>query len=286
MKIAFCVFSGTGNTRLVADRLKEELTVRGAQVETFTVIKGEPVPDLSGFDTLVVGFPVHAFNAPAPLLKFLKKLPKCKRKAEKKPAYLLRVSGEPLKLNEASEILPRRILKRRGYKVAGEFGYVMPYNIIFRHSDGMAARMWRAVERNTPQDAEEILSGTGTVPKIGAWGRFVSFMLRIEHPAMPVIGVSFHAKKKKCIGCKKCEAVCPQKNIKIKKGKPKFGGSCAACMGCVLSCPTDAIRPSLLNGWRVNGKYKFDAEPATDDEVCDYCKKAYLRYFHEKEKNL
>ena len=284
MKVAFCVFSGTGNTRLVADKLKEELLARGVEAETFAMVKGEPVPDLSAFDVLLVGFPVHAFNAPLPALKYLKKLPKRKRKAPFKPAYLLRVSGEPLKLNEAAEILPRRILKRRGWQVKGEYGYVMPYNIIFRHSDKMAARMWRAVELGVPKSAEEIVSGKGTVPKIGAWRRFVSFMLRIEHPAMPVIGVSFRAKKKTCIGCGKCANVCPQKNIKMKNGKPKFGGSCAACMGCVLSCPTDAIRPSLLNGWRVNGKYTFGAEPATDEEVCDYCKKAYLRYFHEAEK--
>lgn len=284
MKIAFCVFSGTGNTRRVAEKLKGELIARGAESETFPIIKGEPVPDLSGFDVLVVGYPVHAFNAPAPVLKFLKKFKKCKRKMPKKPAYLLRVSGEPLSANEASEILPRRILKRRGWEIKGEFGYVMPYNIIFRHSDKMAARMWQAVENGVGQNAEDILNGKGEVPKIGAWRRFVSFVLRIEHPAMPVIGVSFHAKKKTCIGCGKCAKACPQKNIKMENGKPKFGGSCAACMGCAFTCPVDAIRPSLLNGWRVNGTYKFDGEPATDEEVCSYCQKAYLRYFHEREK--
>lgn len=283
MKVAFCIFSGTGNTVRVAEKLISELYLLGIDAELFPVTKNCPVPDLSAFDGLVVGFPVHAFNAPAPMLKFLKRLPKKKKDEKRKPAYILRVSGEPVRLNEASGIVPRRILKKRGFTVHGEFGYVMPYNIIFRHSDGMAARMWQALELGAPHDAKSIADGTGVIPRVDVLKRFASFALRIEHPAMPVVGRTFRVKKNACMGCGKCARVCPQHNISMKNGVPKFGGSCAACMACVFDCPADAIRPSLLNGWRVNGSYGFDGEVASDEEVCSYCKKAYLRYFHEKE---
>lgn len=146
----------------------------------------------------------------------------------------------------------------------------------------MAARMWRAAELRILRDAQEILHGRGTKNKVNIFRRFVSFMLRIEHTAMPILGHRFRATEK-CIGCGICANECPQGNIKIIDGKPEFGKNCVGCMACAFDCPQDALKISVLNGWRVNGGYSFSGTPATDEEVCNYCKKAYLRYFHESE---
>ena len=54
-------------------------------------------------------------------------------------------------------------------------------------------------------------------------------------------------------------------------------------MACAFSCPEDAVKISVLNAWRVNGQYSFDGAPAEDAEVGRYCRKMYLRYFHESE---
>ena len=282
MRALICVFSGTGNTKRVCEELKREWEARGNEADIFSIRKGEKAPDLEEYDLLIAAYPVHAFNAPAPFLKFLKKLPK--RKGESKPAYLVRTSGEPVGLNHASGITPKRILKKRGYSVLGEYAFVMPYNIIFRHSDKMVSRMWKTATGRMATTAREMEEGKGVRYKINPFKRMVSFVLRIEHTAMPVVGKTFHTSKKKCIGCGLCAKVCPQGNIKMVNGRPKFKGSCVACMACAFTCPKDAVRTSLLNAWRVNGKYSFEGEPATDGEVCRYCRRAYLRYFHENEK--
>lgn len=279
MRIVCCYFSGTGNTKLACGELLKKLEEMGHSAALFSIRKDAERPDLSDCDCLVIGYPVHGFNAPAPVLKFLKSLDKAQKKT---PCYLVRTSGEPLKFNNASGISPKRILKKKGYVVYGEFHYVLPYNIIFRHSDGMAARMKLGLELRIPADAEKIAHMQRFCVKNGPIRRFVSFACRIEHVAMPAIGKHFQVTEK-CIGCGKCESVCPQKNIHLCDGKPTFGKSCAGCMGCAFSCPEDAIRPALFNGWKVNGAYSFDAPPATDDEVCNYCRRAYLRYFHERE---
>lgn len=278
MRALFCVFSGTGNTLRVSERLAEELRLAGVETDIYNIRADAEMPETGGYEMLLVGYPVHAFNAPASVLSFLKKLPQ----AENMPAYIVRTSGEPLKLNDASGITPRRILKKRGYAVRGEFSCVMPYNIIFRHSDQMAARMWRAADIRVRLAAAEIANGHGEITKVNPFRRFVAFVLRIEHTAMPFIGRRFHATEN-CVGCGICAGECPQNNIKIENGKPKFGKSCVGCMACSFVCPKDALKISVLNGWRVNGKYSFDGESATDDEVCDYCKKAYLNYFRESE---
>lgn len=278
MKVLFAVFSGTGNTRRVAQTFAEGLTSLGHLTELYMIKKGAPMPEVGQYDVLIVGYPVHAFNAPTALISFVKELP-----AGEKPVYLLRTSGEPSKLNDASGITPRRILTKKGYSVKGEFTYVMPYNIIFRHSDGMVSRMWRAACLRIERDIRTVDTLQGELRKVGPLRRSAAFVLRIEHPAMPLIGKTFHVAKDKCIGCGACAKLCPCGNIRMVDGRPKFGMHCVGCMGCSFSCPQDAVRISLLNLWRVNGKYAFTGEPSTDEETCRYLHGMYNRYFHETE---
>lgn len=278
MRALYAVFSGTGNTLRTATLSAERLRALGNEAEVFSIKKGVPMPEIGSFDTLIAAYPVHGFNAPTPILKFLKKLPE----GNGMSAYLLRTSGEPSKLNHASGISPKRILKKKGYRVLGEFSYVMPYNIMFRHSDGMAARMWSVAEKMIGEDAVSIANGEGTLIKVDPIRRFAAFAVRIEHPAMPLIGRTFRVTDS-CVGCGLCASDCPQGNITMKGDRPSFGTDCVGCMKCAFFCPKDAVRISLLNAWRVNGAYTYDGEPAQDDEVCRYLHKMYVNYFHEHE---
>lgn len=44
-----------------------------------------------------------------------------------------------------------------------------------------------------------------------------------------------------CIGCGKCEKLCPMKNIRISEGKAVSRNMCALCYRCFSSCPQKAI---------------------------------------------
>lgn len=275
MKILFYVFSGTGNTTKVALEIMNRLALYGHETELRMIKNGDSVINA---DVVVFCYPVHAFNAPRPMLDFLCSL----GSHSGQKAYIMHTSGEPLRLNDAAGITPKRLLKKRGFEVLGEFFFVMPYNIIFRHSDKMASRMWQAAKRRAIQAADDISSLRPNGVKVNFFKRAVSFTLKIEHIAMPKIGKRFNTTSS-CIGCGKCSLLCPVNNITMIGGKPKFGKNCAGCMACAFGCPSDAIRISVLNGWRVNGEYSFDDRPASDDEVCSYCHKSYLRYFKESE---
>ena len=274
-------FTGTGNTRRVLEKLKAEWEKRGHEMELVRILP-DTLPAPEGYDRIIIGYPVHGFNAPAPVEKFLKKFP-ARKEGKAKGVFLLRTSGEPLSLNHASGIVPARILKKRGYLVVGEFHHVMPYNIIFRHPDGMVARMEGASNLKIVRDIDDLESGSGWRAKVNPFKRAFTFAVRIEHPAMPAIGRGFRVKKTLCIGCGKCARECPKQNITMKDGKPKFGGHCVGCMACAFLCPKDAVRPGILNAWRVNAPYSFEGEPVTDDKVIRYCRRSYLRYFHESE---
>lgn len=279
MRAAIFCFSGTGNTQRISEGLARELMRLGVTTDAFMIRSGLRPPSLERYDRIIIAYPVHAFNAPTPVLEFLRALPEGRRLV---PVYLLRTSGEPLKFNEASGVLPKRILKRKGYFMRGELGYVMPYNIIFRHSEKMAVRMLRAAERKLAQDAKSVYSGKVCLNEVNLFRRAVSFALRIEHAAMPLIGRGFRVSRE-CTGCGLCERICPQGNIRMVNGRPQFGKSCVGCMGCAFHCPKDAVRTFLLNGWRVNGAYQFRGEPAQDFEICRYCRKSYQKYFHSVE---
>lgn len=280
MKINFYVFSGSGNTLKVSSFLSNLMKEKGVETKLIRINKDTKVEE--DVDKIIVSYPVHAFNAPTPIIKFLKSL---SHNDKKIPIYFIQTSGEPLKMNFAAFSRITKIAKRKGYDVRGQFSYVMPYNIIFHHKNSMASRMWNVVKIRGPKEVELIINSEKHFEHINIFQKFISFVLRIEHVAMPVIGKTFKVKKDKCVLCGACTKICPRCNIVIEEGKVKFRGNCVGCMGCAFHCPKDAIRTSILNGWRVNGKYNFDLAPASDEEICKYCHKAYLRYFHQYEQN-
>lgn len=279
MNIGFFAFTGTGNTLRVCNILANSLAEQDVQCDINMINDVKDASVVNKYDKIVIAHPVHGFNTPMIMLDFIKSMPKTN---DKTVVYLVRVSGEALKLNDAAGIVPKRILKKKGYFVKGEFMYVMPYNIIFKHTDNMATRMKIAAERKSKKDALTILNNDLQLTKNNLFNRFVSFVCKLEHIAMPAFGKHYKATRN-CTGCGLCVKSCPKNNISIKEEKVVFGNKCVGCMACCFNCPTDAITTYILNGWRVNGKYNFDSTPATDDEICNYCKKSYLKYFKDAE---
>lgn len=55
--------------------------------------------------------------------------------------------------------------------------------------------------------------------------------------------MSIRIHKNRCIGCGKCEAVCPGTLIELEKGYAtmKYPRDCWGCVSCVKECPVGAI---------------------------------------------
>lgn len=87
MKIGLIYYSGTGNTRTVAESLKERLESNGhtALIDEITIEGSTPaqagkfeltnIPDPRSYDAAIFGAPVQAFNLNPVMKAYLEKLP-------------------------------------------------------------------------------------------------------------------------------------------------------------------------------------------------------------------
>ena len=244
------VFSGTGNTRRVAEEYSKSLEI---ETEIYEITARYPLlPSPEEYSLVGIGYPVHAFNAPEIVVDFAKSL-KCR---SRKPLFIFHTGGEGLALNDSSSKHLRRILRKQ-FTILSERHYVMPYNMIFRHDDRMVKHMVTYMEKLVPLHAKKVMKGELERSKPMPLRSFISVILRIEWIYARLQGKTMKANDR-CTSCGLCARNCPMGNIKIENGKPHFGTNCSLCIRCSLSCPTAAISIGILEGWKVNGPYPID----------------------------
>lgn len=267
--IGVCCFSGTGNTLKCAKALEASLAELGKEACFHEIADGSEIP---AERNLVICYPVYGFNMPGVMKRF------CQNVQDGSAVWFMKTSGEPLRLNENSSFEMIRILKKKNCVIKGEFHYIMPYNMVFRHTDEMASKMWKTALERIPAAARIIAKGEGAPIRPPLYSKAVSALCRIEHRFYPMNGRLFRVDNNKCVRCMKCVNECPTKNIALADGKFRFGKNCIGCVRCSFSCPKDAIRIGLVNFMRVNGPYDFTRDPEKA-VIGRYCRKAYQSYF-------
>ena len=281
MKIVLFYFSGTGNTEIVAKTWKEESEKQNIE---FDLVKIEEdnfdFSRLKEYDKIGFAYPIHAFNAPENVWRYALKFPKLD---ETKKVFLVMVSGEYMTINHSSGEKLLRILKKRNIFLESDYHYIMPYNLVFRHTELRAFEMYDTMKKLVPIDVKKYLvEGVPNFTKKHHLVGWFIFLLRIEQWFSGANGKSFKIDTKKCIKCMKCVNNCPTKNIEFVDGKFKFNNRCLCCTRCSFNCPVDAFNIGLLNGWRVNKPYMFKKPDFEEvDKHPLYCKNSYKRYYKE-----
>ena len=265
-KALIYVFSGTGNTKLVAGLYKKflapeyETVIHLIRMENKTFL---PFPDADEFDLIGFGHPVYGFNVPRPMNEFCRQLPALK---SSKPAFVFKTSGEGLIWNMYSSQKIIRMLEKKGYSFLTDRHIVMPYNMIFRHSDKMVKSEFTYAKALSKLNCSQLKCGFKENVHIKKLRRWFVPIVRIVWLYGRVQGPFMHVNKKKCIRCMKCVQACPLSNIKFTGKKFKFGTNCALCVACSFGCPKNAISIGLLNGWKVNGSYNIEKK-ASDSSI-------------------
>lgn len=286
MKTLLIIYSGTGNTLSVAGLYQQYLG--NTDIYRISVNSGA-LPDLEEYDLIGFGYPIHGFNAPMPFVHFLKTLPSVKGKK----SFLFKTSGEGLHLNDGSSQFSWRILKRKGFDVMSERHIVMPYNMIYRHTDGMAKQMWIYAKAMVHLHSKEILAKKQEKIRQPIYKTWYVPLFRIEWYFARLHGRLFKVDQKKCIKCGKCVRSCPAGNIIERDGCYRFGGKCDLCMACSFGCPKNAISVGIFKYWKVNGSYHV--ELLANDETIKFpyidgtekgIYKIYRKYYRECDNRL
>ncbi len=265
-KALLLYFSGTGHTKALVEVLKRRLENElDFSVLLHSIEDKGPDPDLGQFDLVVFSYPIHAFNMPLNYERYLRKL-----NLKKGKAYaILKQSGEPHFLNDASSRTLLRRIRKSGKPFYGEWHLLMPYNIHFRYPDALVKRLLSGDRMLLDAFLKRLERGVLVPAKENVLLSPIGWLFRIERLAGPLAAPGFEADEKKCISCLRCVRSCPRGNIRQEEGRIRFGRDCLLCMRCAFHCPTDAIRMGLFDRWKVNGPYplaKIEGSSPEEDE--------------------
>ena len=238
MKITMIHFSGTGNSKYIADYLGHKLIENNHNVDIYSI---EQNPIISkDTDLLIIGGPIYAGNVPEKLIRWvLRNVPESNANC-----IVYSTSAGSLNANGVDSLAKK--LSKKGYNVLAKETYVMPRNFYFGK-----------YPKNTKDEVNEILTKVNEeldelVDKICLEvfeykifenkGVLVKDLLAETFSVMSrFMGKNFSVDDN-CIKCGLCVKSCPQNNISFDQDKNiRFLNKCMLCARCIHKCPKNAI---------------------------------------------
>lgn len=233
MNVGIYYFSGTGNTRWIANHMSACLMDQGHQVEVESI---ESMPKIQNKDLIIIGGPIYAGNMPEKLIRWtLREIPE----TLDKKAIIFTSSAGLANANGVYSIGKK--LQKKGYNTLGLLKYVLPRNF---YLDGyeetepqLALEEFQEAKKQVAIDMDilsmtEIVDIEEKVFGMDMLAEVMSIMTRFMGRKFTVTN--------DCIKCLRCEKSCPTQNITISK-KIKFHHKCMMCTRCIHSCPENAI---------------------------------------------
>jgi len=241
-------FSPTGNVLHLARQLAEGLN---SPKEEILPLEFTDPERLESNKHLVLLYPVHGFNAPRTVKRFVSSLPPGLYEA----VSLLAVGCAGNWLNEAVSSDLRNSLMKKGYPIVVDEDLAMPLTFIMNFPDELNLKLIAESEQKIGDLTRRIMDMDSSEKEVALKSKLVNFIGKAEVPAARLFGLELHASND-CTSCGTCWTNCPQQNIKQKSnGKPGFGFNCIMCMRCIYNCPEQAISPRISKFIPIKGGY-------------------------------
>ena len=231
-------FSGTGNSRYVLERFCQKYD---SESKVFSIEDDNAKEAVRNEELIVFSYPVQYSTVPKIVREYIsgnKDLWKDKK------VFVIATMG--LFCGDGAGMLGRE-LKKYGAEIIGGLHVKMPDSI------GDVKLLKYPLEKNkeTVRKAEEkidkaaLLLKENRPPKegIGVLAFLAGLLgqrLYFGHMTKEYSG-KLKIDNDKCIGCGKCEKICPMKNISINEGKAVANNRCTMCYRCINNCPKQAI---------------------------------------------
>jgi ferredoxin len=233
-------FTGTGNTKRVAEKIGKTLSGEGDAVDTAAIPCPAPMGDA---DRYVFCAPVYALGLPRVFKRYLAGLPV---QTQAKPAMLVVTAGNPEHTGWALRH-GHELLDARGYKVTVSETIHMPDNwtpFLPAPTPEICATRLAAGDELATQRAQDFSAGRErhrpfslqSMTPAGSW---------LAHHGFHNLGInhmwSLFQATGECTSCGLCQRICPMRAITMADGKPKWSKACEQCCRCFNLCPARAI---------------------------------------------
>ena len=231
-------FSPTGNAFHLAKLLAAEL--QSPEKDILPLEFTDP-NQLSLNQHLILLYPVHGFNAPRTVKRFVNSLPP----GLFEHVSLLAVGCNTSWVNGAVSSDLRKSLKKKDYTIVVDEILAMPLTFVMNFPDELNLKLIAESEKKIADLGRRIIGKEPTIQEVKIKSKILNSLGKAESPAARLFGLELHANKN-CTSCGTCWTNCPEKNIKQKSnGRPGFGFNCSMCMRCIYNCPEEAISPRI-----------------------------------------
>lgn len=249
-------FSATGNTEFIARELAKRMD--DECVNLLGRIKAQDFTPIHSKKPFIICAPVYVCEIPRFMTKYLKK----QLFSGSKDVYFILTSGGYC---GPSGKLLTKIFKAKKMVCHGYAEFQMPRNYVVSDAypmlekDEVEARILDSYKQ-LEQVASDIIAGK----KLTARHVYL-FETIITVPFNPIwckymLSAKDFRAEDSCVGCGKCEKLCPLNNIKLVDKKPIWGNQCTHCMACIGNCPVNAIEYGTITKDKEAynfGKYQY-----------------------------
>jgi flavodoxin len=244
-------FSGTGNSKHIADKLSKRTGERLIYMSENTMAENGTY-EIGENERVGFIFPVYWYSIPTIVEKFIGQL----KLTGYQKQYVYAIATFGLSAGNVMERLGKILSKKQLY-LKGLFGvkmvdnYVVGYNIVNENSQ-------RDILNKAESEIDKIIS-------------MIEHKEAIEYIkkgkiafVTPLTGYAYrktnHNKKfyatQACNGCNQCAKGCPCNVIHMENGKPVWTGNCTFCLKCIHGCKQSAIQYGKATEKRNRYQYK------------------------------
>lgn len=256
-------YSATGNTEYIAKELSKRLD--DECIDLLNRFKNHDYSELHSDKPFIICAPVYVCEMPRFMSKHLKK----QVFSGNKNVYFIFTSGGYCGI---SGQLAKWMFRKKKMKYMGRAEFKMPRNYVANDSYPMLPK--EEVEERIINSHKMLNPVAETIKaggKLKARHIFL-FETLITLPFNPVwskykLRANDFYYTDKCIGCGKCEKLCPLNNITIKDKVPVWGDYCSHCMACIGNCPVRAIEYGNITQEKEQynfGKYSYVTKELED----------------------
>jgi len=264
LRILILCFSATGNTRQIAEALKEQYSRLGASVDLADITSlasRRAEINLESYEAVVLGAPVHSARAPRVLRQWLLTLDG----KGKRCSMFFTYGGFGV---GPAHYSTRQILEQRNFVVVASAQFLSAHTFNLGGWKAMEGRpdapdfdaakdyATRTFRRFTGEDRRQL--GDFEKPEYSE-----EKLDSVESFRFKVLTKLPSRDGEDCGLCMECEQLCPVGAMDAEAGRAE-DGKCIACLGCVDNCPEGALK---INDMTKSWLKKLEMEKTTAETL-------------------